>query len=91
MDIKEKILLYIKNKKEKEEVKLLLDELINDTKHKAFDVFRTVKKYQVTEETKQVFEKFIQKEINTKQALELTKLGKTTFFKYLKEYKESMK
>ena len=61
--LKEKILSYIKNSKEKQEVNLLLDELIKESKNRAFDVFRTVKKVELSEETKQIFEKFIQRRI----------------------------
>ena len=34
------------------------------------------------------FIKFINKEINTKEALEISSLKKSTFFRYLKEFKE---
>ena len=89
--LKEKILSYIKNSKEKQEVNLLLDELIKESKNRAFDVFRTVKKVELSEQTKQIFEKFIQRKLNTKEVLKLTGLKQSTFFKYLKEYKESIK
>ena len=48
--LKEKILSYIKNSKEKQEVNLLLDELIKESKNRAFDVFRTVKKSELSSE-----------------------------------------
>ncbi len=89
--LKEKILSYIKNSKEKQEVNLLLDELIKESKNRAFDVFRTVKKVELSEETKQIFEKFIQRKLNTKEVLKLTGLKQSNFFKYLKKYKESIK
>ena len=80
--LKEKILSYIKNSKEKQEVNLLLDELIKESKNRAFDVFRTVKKVELSEQTKQIFEKFIQRKLKTKEVLTLTGLKQSTFFKY---------
>ena len=77
--------------KAREEVEGLLDELEKETiKNYLKETFKgTPKKYNVTNETIEVFKKFINGEIKTNQALEELNIGKSTFFRYLQEFKEN--
>ena len=77
--------------KAREEVEELLDELEKETiKNYVKETFKGgPKKHFVTNELKEIFIKFINKEINTKEALEISSLKKSTFFRYLKEFKEN--
>ena len=77
--------------KAREEVEGLLDELEKETiKNYVKETFKGgPRKYFVTNGLKEIFIKFINKEINTKEALEISSLKKSTFFRYLKEFKEN--
>ena len=77
--------------KAREEVEVLLNEFEKETiKNYVKETFKGgPKKHSVTNELKEIFVKFINKEINTKEALEISNLKKSTFFRYLKEFKEN--
>lgn len=69
-------------------------ELINKLKLDAVEEFKKSifkgrdKKYHLTNETKEIIEKFISKELNTKEVLNSLGMSKASFFRMLKEYKE---
>ena len=69
-------------------------ELINKLKLDAVEEFKKnifkgrEKKYHLTNETMENIEKFISKELNTKEVLNILGMSKASFFRMLKEYKE---
>ena len=69
-------------------------ELINKLKLDAAEEFKKnifkgrEKKYHLTNETREIIEKFISKELNTKEVLNILGMSKASFFRMLKEYKE---
>ena len=46
------------------------------------------KKYHLTNETREIIEKFISKELNTKEVLNILGMSKASFFRMLRDYKE---
>lgn len=46
------------------------------------------KKYQITIETKEILEKFMNKELKTKEVLNSLGMSKSSFFRMLRDYKE---
>ena len=46
------------------------------------------KKYHLTNETREIIEKFISKELNTKEVLIILRMSKASFFRMLRDYKE---
>ena len=71
------------------EVKKLLDalelEAVEEYKKSKFK--GRDKKYHLTNETMEIIEKFISKELNTKEVLNILGMSKASFFRMLKEYK----
>ncbi len=69
-------------------------ELINKLKLNTVEEFKLEKfkgrskKYYITNETREIIEKFIAKELNTKGVLNILGMSKASFFRMLKEYKE---
>jgi hypothetical protein len=69
-------------------------ELINKLKLDAVEEYKLEKfkgrskKYQITIETKETLEKFISKELNTKEVLKSLGMSKASFFRMLRDYKE---
>ena len=69
-------------------------ELMNKLKLDAAEEFKKSifkgreKKYHLTNETREIIEKFIAKELNTKGVLNILGMSKASFFMILKEYKE---
>ena len=69
-------------------------ELINKLKLDAVEEFKKSifkgreKKYHLTNETREIIEKFISKELNTKEVLNILGMSKASFFRMLREYKE---
>ena len=69
-------------------------DLINKLKLDAVEEYKLEKfkgrskKYQITIETKETLEKFMSKELNTKEVLNSLGMSKASFFRMLKEYKE---
>ena len=86
----EKSILELIPEKNQERAK----ELINKLKLDAVEEFKKSifkgrdKKYHLTNETKEIIEKFISKELNTKEVLNSLGMSKASFFRMLKEYKE---
>lgn len=68
-------------------------ELINKLKLDAIEEFKKnifkgrEKKYHLTNETREIIEKFISKELNTKEVLNSLGMSKASFFRMLREYK----
>ena len=68
-------------------------ELINKLKLDAVEEFKKSifkgreKKYHLTNETREIIEKYINKELKTKEILEVLGVSKASFFRMLKEYK----
>lgn len=69
-------------------------ELINKIKLDAVEEFKKSifkgreKKYHLTNETKEIIEKFISKELNTKEVLNSLGMSKASFFRMLRDYKK---
>ena len=69
-------------------------ELINKLKLDAAEEFKKSifkgrdKKYHLTNETREIIEKFISKELNTKEVLNILGMSKASFFRMLRDYKE---
>ena len=69
-------------------------DLINKLKLDAVEEYKLEKfkgrskKYQITIETKETLEKFISKELNTKEVLNSLGMSKASFFRMLRDYKE---
>ena len=69
-------------------------ELINKLKLDAIEKFKKSifkgrgKKYHLTNETREIIEKFISKELNTKEILNILGMSKASFFRMLRDYKE---
>ncbi len=69
-------------------------ELINKLKLDAAEEFKKnifkgrEKKYHLTNETREIIEKFISKELNTKEVLNILGMSKASFFRMLRDYKE---
>ncbi len=70
--------------KSKDDLKL---KIIEDYKKETFK--GREKKYFLTKEVKKVIEKFIKRELKTKEVLEILEMSKASFFRILKEYKEN--
>lgn len=68
--------------------------LINKLKLDAVEEFKKSifkgrdKKYHLTNETREIIEKFISKELNTKEVLNILGMSKASFFRMLRDYKE---
>ena len=69
-------------------------ELINKLKLDAVEEFKKIifkgreKKYHLTNETREIIEKFISKELNTKEVLNILGMSKASFFRMLRDYKK---
>ena len=69
-------------------------ELINKIKLDAVEEFKKnifkgrEKKYHLTNETREIIEKFISKELNTKEVLNILGMSKASFFRMLRDYKK---
>ena len=69
-------------------------ELINKIKLETVEEFKKdtfkgrEKKHYLTNENKEIIEKFISKELNTKEALRISGISKTSFFRMLRDYKK---
>ena len=69
-------------------------ELINKLKLDAVKEFKKSifkcreKKYHLTNVTREIIEKFISKELNTKEVLNILGMSKASFFRMLRDYKE---
>ncbi len=87
MENLEKSILELIPEKNQERAK----ELINKLKLDAAEEFKKSifkgrdKKYHLTNETREIIEKFISKELNTKEVLNISK---ASFFRMLRDYKE---
>ena len=86
--LKRDILEQVKESK-RLEVKKLLDtlELEAVEEYKKTKFKGRNKKYHLTNETREIIEKFISKELKTKEILEVLGVSKASFFRMLKEYK----
>ena len=87
--LKRDILEQVKESK-RLEVKKLLDtlelEAVEEFKKSIFK--GREKKYHLTNETREIIEKFISKELNTKEVLNILGMSKASFFRMLRDYKE---
>ena len=90
MENLEKSILELIPEKNQERAK----ELINKLKLDAAEEFKKSifkgrdKKYHLTNETREIIEKFISKELNTKEVLNILGMSKASFFRMLRDYKE---
>ena len=90
MENLEKSILELIPEKNQERAK----ELINKIKLDAAEEFKKSifkgrgKKYHLTNETREIIEKFISKELNTKEVLNILGMSKASFFRMLRDYKE---
>ena len=90
MENLEKSILELIPEKNQERAK----ELINKLKLDAVEKFKKSKfkgrnkKYHLTNETREIIEKFISKELNTKEVLNILGMSKASFFRMLRDYKE---
>ena len=90
MENLEKSILELIPEKNQERAK----ELINKLKLDAVEEFKKSifkgrdKKYHLTNETRELLEKFISKELNTKEVLNILGMSKASFFRMLRDYKE---
>ena len=90
MENLEKSILELIPEKNQERAK----ELINKLKLDAAEEFKKSifkgrgKKYHLTNETREIIEKFISKELNTKEILNILGMSKASFFRMLRDYKE---
>jgi hypothetical protein len=90
MESLEKNILELIPEKNQERAK----ELINKLKMETVEEFKKSifkgrdKKYHLTNETREIIEKFISKELNTKEVLKSLGMSKASFFRILREYKE---
>ena len=90
MENLEKSILELIPEKNQERAK----ELINKIKLETVEEFKKSifkgreKKYHLTNETREIIEKFISKELNTKEVLNILGMSKASFFRMLRDYKE---
>jgi hypothetical protein len=90
MESLEKNILELIPEKNQERAK----ELINKLKMETVEEFKKSifkgrdKKYHLTNETRELLEKFISKELKTKEVLKSLGMSKASFFRMLRDYKE---
>ena len=89
----EKSILELIPEKNQERAKDLINKLKLDAveEYKLEKFKGRSKKYHLNNETKEIIEKFISKELNTKEVLNSLGMSKASFFRMLKEYKEQKK
>jgi len=89
-EIEKKILVYVPTSKGVREVKRLLEEFKTEVIQEYIkQTFKGgIKKHEFTEDTKEIFKQYLAQEIKTSKAMELLKMSKTTFYRYLKEFQK---